>query len=231
MATLTNLRTEVYNRLSLDSTSSGTDETEVTRALNQAVVDVLLQTGVYRTSANTTLTAGQSDYTLDTGILRIYDAYTTSNSERYKIEAVSPYEITELRNTAGDDRSSPAIYYALSGANLLMVYPTPSSADTITFYYTPRPTALSSGSHDTSNSTYGGIPDEFYPALVEYACWKVGQRYDRKDVDRFFAAYQQYWLPKILKFVNVKASPSPPRMRLRRGGPRVHRDPSADRGF
>lgn len=232
MSTLTNLRTRTYSRLGLDSTAAGTDETETTAYLNEAIVDVLLQTGVYVTTTTVNLSAGTSDYTLDTGIIRIRDAYITSGGNRYSITQTTPAAILDLRR--GSTTSSPAFFYAIDGSNLLMVYPTPAAADTITFYYTPRPTAMSSASHDSSNTTYGGIPDEFAPAIVAYACWKLGDREDDRTSQNgqtYFQEYQEYWIPKIRKYRNMKGGTTLPPATLNRSRRRfAPHDPSADMG-
>lgn len=231
MATLTNLRTRVYSRLGLDSTSSGNDETETTAYLNEAIVDILLQTGVYVKSGTTSLSAGTSDYTLDTGIIRIKEGYNTSGGETYSLTQVSPADILDMRRGGA---TGAARYFAIDGANLLMVYPTPTATDTITFYYVPRPTAMSSGSHDSSNATYGGIPDEYAPAIVAYACWKLGDREDDRTSQNGAAYLAEYegWVRKIRKYVNTKGNVSLPPSRLRRNRRRlVSHDSSTDLGY
>lgn len=229
MATLTNLRTRVYSRLGLDSTSSGTDETETTAYLNEAIIDILLQTGIYVTSASTALTAGTADYTLDSSILRIKEAYLTSGGTQYGVTQATPSEILDLRRNSGS--GSPIRYYAVE-SNLLMVYPTPSAADTLTLYYTPVPTALSSASHDSSSTTYGGIPEAFSPAIVAYACWKLGDREDDRTSQNgqmYFTEYQQHWIPKIRKYRNIKGGTTLSPFVLNRSRRKfVSSNPSAD---
>lgn len=232
MATLTNLRTRVYSRLGLDSTASGNDETETTAYLNEAIVDILLQTNCYVTTTTISLTPGTADYTLSSSIITIKEAYITSGGTVYQIENVSPADILAMRRSG--TASSPATYYAVDGANQLMVFPTPAAADTITVYHVPRPTSMSSGSHDSSVATYGLIPDEFAPAIVAYTCWKMADREDDRTSQNgqiYFAEYQEYWIPKIRKYVNLKANLVLPPARIRRRRRWVANNPSTDLGY
>lgn len=125
-------------------------------------------------------TANTGDYTLPTGILSVRAfQWANAGGSSGVPERVSVDEILRLRSWAdGSSSTLPATYYAVAGTNLLMVYPTPSSADTITVYYVPRPTAMSSASHDPSNATYGGVPAEFHPAVEKYALWHLASMDD-----------------------------------------------------
>lgn len=158
--------------------SSGNDKTLVDGWLNDGVVDVLLRTECYVTSATMTETSGTGDYTLDTAMLIVKSlrwSAADGSSDSYP-QRVPVTEIERLRaaTSTTDTTSTPASAYAVNGSNLLMVWPTPTAADTITVYYVPRPTAMSSASHDPSNATYGGVPAEFHKAIVLYAKWWAG---------------------------------------------------------
>jgi hypothetical protein len=139
------------------------------------------------------LTAGSSDYTLPTAILDIQDLYDTSSDQDYPLERRPVEEL--LRYRLNSDESSPAKIYALNGANLLMVYPTPASADTLTVYYVPRPTALSTGSDDPSSATLGGIPSEYHFGIELYAYWKAADYDDDQSSaqgTRYKEEYEQF---------------------------------------
>lgn len=110
------------------------------------------------------LTAGTEDYTLDTSILRILDIFITSSSQDYSMERVSVDDILRFRRAAAATSSAPVTYYAVAGSNLLMVYPTPASADTVTVYYVPRPATLSA-----DDDTPSEIPSEFHKLVEWYA--------------------------------------------------------------
>jgi hypothetical protein len=171
MATLEEMTTQVAGELGLHTTD---DQARIWRELNRGVRDVLLRTRCYVTTTTLSLTEGTGDYTLSANTLAINYAYVTG--EERLLEPVNPEEIIERRlRTTSTDTST---LYAMQGANLLMVYPTPSSSGTLTFYYVPQPTAMSISSHDPSEATYGGIPDEYADAIEMYACWRLGSMRD-----------------------------------------------------
>jgi hypothetical protein len=160
-----------------------------------------LQTGCYVTTTTINEVANTGDYTLDSGIIRV-TAWQWTNTTLVTVPArISVPDLLYLRANAS--ASSPASSYAIAGSNLLMVFPTPDAADTVTLYYTPRPTVMSSGSHDPSNATYGGIPAEFHKAIELYAL-REGADYS-KDGD--MVKYDQMYLreiQKIRRYVDMK---------------------------
>jgi hypothetical protein len=89
---------------------------------------------------------------------------------------------------------------------------------TLTVYYVPRPTPMSSDSHDPSNATYGGIPKEHHKALEFYALWQ-GADYDDDSTsqqgDRYFGQYQM-WLGKMKKNQKFKGGNRMPKATLGR---------------
>lgn len=86
-------------------------------------------------------------------------------------------ELLRYRNLASPS-SSPVFSYALEGANLLLLYPVPSVADTLTLYYTPVPTAMANASDDPSTATYGGIPTVLHRGIELFALWKMADEMD-----------------------------------------------------
>jgi len=123
-----------------------------------------------------TCTAGVGDYTLDSAILAIEDIYTTSGNTNFRLTRKSTTDLINLRLFSVT--SSPEQLYAVSGTNMLMVYPTPLTGDTITVYYVPRPTALASPTDDPSSASLGGIPSEFHYGLELYMQWKAADAFD-----------------------------------------------------
>jgi hypothetical protein len=121
----------------LDTTAAAADEVEIDRRVNEGATDFMLRTGIKVQQGNPTLTADEGDYTLDTDILDIMDVYSTSGSQDYRMERISVPELLEMRRGAST-MVGPARYYATAGANLLMVYPTPTGADELTVYFVPR---------------------------------------------------------------------------------------------
>jgi hypothetical protein len=170
----------------LDETASGTEDVLLGGYLNDAVRDFLVRTRAHVNSSSMILTAGTFDYTTDDDILQILDLTLASSSQTYPFERTSPAEILRMRRTGS---SSIPRFYALNGHDLLMVFPTPAAADTITVYYVPRPAEMSSGAHDPSAETYGNIPVEYHAALEEYAAWKMAD-YDDDQSSQMGAVYQ-----------------------------------------
>jgi len=179
MSTLATLRSDVAGVLGLDydaANPSNGDGPRLTAWANDAVIDMLRRTHVYVTSATMNLTSGQGDYNLDSGILAIEDIYTTSSGANFRLSRKSSTDLVNLRLFSVT--TSPEQMYALSGANLLMLYPAPLQADVLTIYYVPRPTALSNTTDDPSTLTLGGIPSEFHYGLELYMQWKAADAFD-----------------------------------------------------
>lgn len=213
--TLGQLWSAVSNRVgNLDSAVSA-DQSRITTWANEAVVNVLRRTKCYVTSATVALTSGQGDYTLDTDILVSVNVSLTAQGVSWPLERVSADELLGLRHQNASS-SSPVQYYALNGANLLMVHPIPSSADTLTFYYVPRPTAMSLSTHDPADATYGGVPSEYHKALEYYACAEAAD----DDDDQSSAQGQRYRelyereLSRLVSAVRWKFGPYNPRARI-----------------
>lgn len=138
------------------------------------MIDILLRTRTRAAIATSTLTAGRGDYELPTADLlqiRHVEVLATGDTQPRGLKRLDPEDLLALRRT-NQDNTSPSRRYAVDGGNLLRLYPIPSSADTMTITFVPRPTAMSAGTHDPSVSTYGGIPTEFHKAIEYYCLWQ-----------------------------------------------------------
>lgn len=168
MATLENFRTVVAAKMSMNDTA-GSDECNLIDGwVNEGVVDVLLKTRCYVDKSTTSLTAGVNDYDLDTDILQVLKMLASDGRE---LEPITFMEMNQLRELGVTD--TPGRKFALAGANIFMVYPTPTSAETLTFYYIPRPTTLS-----TSGESPTFVPTEFHKAIEFYVLWQAGDYTD-----------------------------------------------------
>lgn len=199
MATLTTLRRAVISKIGLTSTAAEIDETLVDEWLNQGVVDVLLQTRCNVNCADLTTTANEWKYTLPTSILSLLDLtyQASSSSTTSALERTTPAEILRLRQQ-GATNSTPS-YYALAGNDLLMLYPTPSSVDTIELLYVPRPAAMAATADSPSAETYGGIPSEYHKAIECYALWQAGD-YSDDASSNIGSEYRRTYLELIREF-------------------------------
>ena len=234
MPTLAQFRTTITSKLGLDNTASSAEQSLVDGWVNEGVIRVLLDTKCNVDKSTSTLTANQPDYTLDAAILQITEMNLTavSDSTVRGLEPVSPAEILSMRRGASSS-SSPS-YYALEGNDLLLLYPTPSAADTLTIYYVPRPTALSAAGNDPSSNTYGGVPAEYHKAIEYWALYQAAEYTDHRGSgygEAFFARYQRE-LALVRRAMPGKAG----RRKLGRAvvGRRLQRyrphDPSTDTG-
>lgn len=208
-----------------------TDATLLGELANEAVRDLLLQTGVKVVLRTVALTADEDDYTLDDEVLLIKSAWIDGSRP---LEPVSPSDIDWLRS-ADSPSSDTVTRYALAGNDLFMVYPAPSSAATVNLRVVLKPTEMSSDAHDPKDATYGGIPTEFHPALLAYMYWKAASADDDQSSgqgERYRIAYEGQdgrggELAKVRKYVNGKANVRLPRATVGRRRSVPH-DPSAD---
>ena len=194
MTQLSTLETDVAGVIGLDFDSTAPTNGDGPRLLNwanDAVIDMLKRTHCYVQSATLAMTAGTGDYNLDAGILAIEDIYLTSQGSNYRIRRKPTTELLDLR--IYNVNSSPALYYAVGGSNLLMVYPVPIAADTLTIYYVPRPTALANASDDPSTTSLGGIPSEFHYGLELYMMWKAADFVDDES-SQSGESYRRHYL-------------------------------------
>jgi hypothetical protein len=135
------------------------------------------------------------------------------------MERVSVGEIRQLRRNSGTAATSPTLYYALAGHNLLMFYPSPAATDTFTIYYVPVPTALSASADDPSTASLGGIPKEYHKAIEYFACSEAADVNDDESStqgQKYFLLYQDQ-VKKIRRTLRRKGGSLMPRARV---GPR-----------
>lgn len=176
---------ECSRALGLDDTAGGDELKLMQRWANRGVRDVLLRTLCYTELGDMTLIAGTTDYRIDSSILAIRNMHITSAIDASQ---VSPIERVDMQtvdeyldsNPAASDPTMVALY-----DTLMRVAPTPSGANTLRFYYVPKPVEMtadgttSSDGNDPSNVTYGGIPEEYHEGILYYMLWK-GSEYDDK---------------------------------------------------
>jgi len=166
------IRTNVASVLGMKNAVAG-DQTLIDQWANEAVTDILLQTDIYVKCADMTLTVDEADYDLAASIFKIRYAYLDPvTGDNRLMEHRSPMEILDYRIGTANNSGQPYLY-ALQGANMFMVYPTPNAADLVHVYYVPKPTVLSADAHDPSGATLGGIPTQYHDLIVDYALWRA----------------------------------------------------------
>lgn len=164
--TLAKYKTRILTSIGLTGDASAWD-TILTDKLNEAYEDVLLKTRCNVELATLSFTAGEDSYQLSTPPLAILTFKTTSGGSEYLMEPVSLPAIRDMQRN-GTITGSPVRYYAVSG-NTIVVYPTPSAADTLAIDYVPRPTAMSEAAHTPSD-----IQPEFHQLLEWYVLAWIG---------------------------------------------------------
>lgn len=177
MTTLASFRTTVSSIIGLDNTAGSAEQQLIDGFVNEAVIQVLRRTRLKITIATLDLTAGAKDYELPAAIMYITEIIDERNQP---LERVTISAINEWRRAGSPAVGGSTTYsYALNGANMFMIYPTPtSSTDTLTYYYVPRPIALAVTTDDPSTATLGGIPAEYHRAIELYALWRAADYAD-----------------------------------------------------
>jgi hypothetical protein len=161
--TLIQYQTKIGRKIGMDITDAG-DLTAMRDWLNEAYEDFLLETHVNVHTGVAATSAGVGDYDLSTNILAVLEVHTVDTSgDVLFFQPVTPEEILR-RRTGGVVTTRRGGYFATQGINKLMLFPTPTEAYNITFYYVPRPTALS-----VSSDVPSSVPAEYHKALEFYA--------------------------------------------------------------
>jgi hypothetical protein len=194
LATFAVLKSRVSKTIGLDETDSSNDDVQLGYELNDAVRDFLLRTHANVNRSETTLDADTDDTEIPSSMLALLDLEVVGSDGSSRLpERTTPAEILRMRRAADSTGSSgTARFFALQGNNLLMFYPALASGDTIKTYYVPRPLEMDDDAHDPSSDSYGGIPVEYHPALIQYALWKMAD-YDDDGSSQMGVLYQQQY--------------------------------------
>ena len=162
---------EVGQQLGLGYDRDGYERDFLRDLANRAVVDILLKTHVYIQIGDVALTSGVAEYRMDTNVLAIDDG---SGSTPAGIGHYTVVGLDEMIQRESVGIVSPTFRKVLAfEGDLLIVDPVPESDESLTFYYVPRPTAMSDDGNDPSSSAYGGIPVEHHDAVIEYMSWRA----------------------------------------------------------
>lgn len=224
--TLAKYRSRISNKVGLDNSLAG-DQPMIDDCVNEAYEQVLIDTKckVVSSTSVISISSGVSDYTLDTAILRTIELTTTAAGVTYEFERVAPQTILRWRQTAAAN-ASPVRYYALNGHNMLMVYPTPSSADTVTIYFVGRPTALSASADVPSD-----VPAEFHRAIEYLACAEAADHFIDYRVAQSYRDLYDRELSRARKSGFQKGGARAPRIRAGRKGQILTPDVPSRDGF
>jgi hypothetical protein len=204
---LSEIRTRVA-RVSGMSTSTAADLALIDAWANDAVIQFLKDTKVNVLQASLSLTAGTPDYTLDTDILAFTDVWLDHSQYDRIMEPTDSRQIMKMR-LQGSVAGVPPQYYALQGANLIMLHPAPSAnTDKLNIIYVPRPTSTLSASSDTPSATaYGNIPSEYHSVLEAYVKWKAceAEEHRASENGQMFMAEYNTGIARVRRDLNLKA--------------------------
>lgn len=212
---LATFRSRVSGAIGLSNTDGSLEQSLIDGWVNEAVEQFLVLTKMHQRTAALAVTADQGDYELDTHILSFKNAWIepADGSTDIVLEQVDASTIHEARRYQAAAPTN-ARWFALEGANQLLLYPSPgSSSDLLHITYVPRPTALSATADAPSATANGGIPSEYHPTLELYVKWKAAEYADDRS-SQAGMTYRQQWLEGVA-FAKGQM--------LRKGGVRIGR--------
>lgn len=185
---LADVRSRVANAIGLDNTASSLEQGLIDSWTNEGCLDFLERTKAKVEQASISLTAGEGDYELPGTILVVNDISVTNASDG-QVLPLEPIPIEEMMWRRRYPGATPVRYYALQGANLLSLYPTPDSPDTMNLYFVPFPATLS-GATDLLSAA--GVPPQFQYIVELYVKAKAGEYNDHSSSQNGMVYMQQY---------------------------------------
>jgi hypothetical protein len=203
-------------RVSGLSTSDSDDLALLDAWTNDAVEQFLRETKINVQLASLNATAGSANYTLDTDILAMQAVWyaPAADAQSALLQPRVPEDLINMRLLA--DVTTPPRYYALAGANTLMLHPTPASGDVLHILYVPRHTALSATADTPSATANGNIPSEYHVILESYVKWKACEAEDHR-MSQFGNVFKTEWdtgVAKVRAEVKKKAGVNIPSVRI-----------------
>lgn len=192
-------RTRIARVVGLSATDSD-DLALIDSWVNEGIVEFLKDTKVNQITAQLSVTASSGDYTLDDDILAMTDLwYEPVDSQQVLLEPVDSRAILQMRRTTSAQEATTR-YYAMQGANTLMLYPEPaSSSDLLHLIYVPRPSSvMSATADDPSTSSLGNIPKEYHSVIEAYAKWKAAEAEEHKP-SNFGLSFQAEYAKGVAK--------------------------------
>lgn len=160
--------------------------------------DIVSKLHPFKSKVSISLVAGTDEYQLDATLGAVEDV-TISNS-LVKPDRVTREEILDLRRYSNSGTTQGDVYcYSLEG-NLLMIYPTPTSASTMLVYGVLEPsTAPAFVGTEKLSTDLGLIPlGPLQKALEYYGLWQASE-YDDKQISDNSLGYLQLYDKFVLE--------------------------------
>lgn len=188
---LDNFRESVRDNIGLDSmTASTIDRTLTDRWVNDGLEEIVMRARLNQDIGTIALSNGTWEYafTPDFGSgaetpLDVLNIRTQGTGTARLVERVDVDELLNMR-TATPSTNSPVTHYATMGYDRLLVYPTPSQAETLDVLAVKAPTAMSA-----DGATPDEIPSNFHYVLENYVLWKAAS-FDDDSTSGFGQQYQ-----------------------------------------
>lgn len=141
-----------------DESSAQVTDADIVRWANDAMIDIAIKNNCLETRATSDIVAGQKEYDVPTGILRL-------QSVRYKGVRLKNMSMQELDEIVGDSSTTTGVPTVFSVyADQLILFPTPDTSETgaLVVYYNRVPTALAVDA-DTPE-----LPVAYHSRIVEF---------------------------------------------------------------
>lgn len=149
-----------------DEAGAQITDADIIRWVNDAQRDIAVSNNLLQVVASAPTVAGTSEYTLPVDVLTIRNVYSGTT----RLRAVSFEDAVEQHLEESTATGEPQQYWIF--ANKFNLYPTPSAAGTIKFYYTKQPTEI------TATSQTPELPQQYHNRIVEYC---LAQAYELDD--------------------------------------------------
>lgn len=185
---VSDIQTEIKNKIGLSSAESPF----ILNWLLEGYRDIVSKLHPMKSEVSINFVAGTDEYQLSATIDSVEDI--TIAGSLVKPDRVTREEILDLRRYANSGTTQGDVYcYSLEG-NLLMIYPTPTSASTMLVYGTLTPTTNPAFAGTEKLATdLGLLPlGPMQKCLTYYGLWQAAE-YDDKAVTENAMAYLQLY--------------------------------------
>lgn len=133
---------------------------------------------IQTTDSTTTTVASTASYSRPTNCIKILRV--TWDSVKLKKIDMTQYDAVSQQGYGSTPAEGNPVYYYEWGNNITL-YPTPGSAETLKFWYTKRPTQLTSS--NDSSSTVIDVPEQFQFYTIDYLLYRMYLKEDNRKAD------------------------------------------------
>lgn len=156
--------------LGMSETISNDESVLIKAWINEGVVDVISRTRPYTRVINLTVQPNTEAHDMAGSIIALVDIESPDHGflRRFSRQDIRD---AQIGGTPGFAYEEPLFWYS----------PIVSQPTVIKAYGVFRPTDMTDDTHDPANPTYGGLAEEFHPAVLDYALWKAGEYVQHQD--------------------------------------------------